>query len=332
MNILAVKFKYLGDVAIAVPALRALREHFPKAILHVLVAEGASSILNHISWINHVWVLPKKNLKKSLSTLWKLRQKKFDLSVDFVGNDRGALTSLLIGAKKRLGPIVPKGFIGRKYCYTHRIPEAEQHLHESLRDVLLLSKLDIPKPSNLEPELYSDPALAPYAAKNLSENAILCHLSTTRPKKEWPLAQWVNLFNQFPTYHSRFVFTTGPSSREQALLNNLLEKIPSAHRIQNIPSLAHFMALIDRAAGMICSDSLPAHLAAGLGTPAVVFFGPTTVSQWDPHGPTRVLKATDCICLGSSHTCFNKTHCLSGITPQTVMSTLENLLHEKTAH
>ncbi len=35
LKILAIKFKYLGDVAVMTPALRALREQFPRAELHV---------------------------------------------------------------------------------------------------------------------------------------------------------------------------------------------------------------------------------------------------------------------------------------------------------
>ena len=92
MKILAIKFKQLGDVAIMVPALRALREHWPEAEIHVLVEEAAVPILQHLPWIQKVWGLPRKRgsarLKSTIPLLAQLRKERFDRSVDFVGNDR----------------------------------------------------------------------------------------------------------------------------------------------------------------------------------------------------------------------------------------------------
>lgn len=60
-----------------VPALRALREHWPTAELHVLVAEEALPILQHIPWIHRVWGLPRvrgrMQLKRTLPLIAQLR-------------------------------------------------------------------------------------------------------------------------------------------------------------------------------------------------------------------------------------------------------------------
>ena len=45
LKILVIKFKYLGDVAVSIPALRALRERYPNTELHFLVAEDAAPIV-----------------------------------------------------------------------------------------------------------------------------------------------------------------------------------------------------------------------------------------------------------------------------------------------
>ena len=55
----------------------------------------------------------------SWPVLRALRQERFERSVDFGGNDRGAIVSLLCGARQRLGPLWPGGFLGRRFCYTH---------------------------------------------------------------------------------------------------------------------------------------------------------------------------------------------------------------------
>src|SRR5687768_11145919 len=136
-KILAIIFKYLGDVAVTIPALRALHEHYPKCELHVLVAKEASPLLYGLPWITKVWAMPRVRGRAQPTQTWPiiraLKQEKFDRSVDFVGNDRGAILSFLCGAKHRLGPMANRGFLARRYCYNQKIAEPEANKHEILR-------------------------------------------------------------------------------------------------------------------------------------------------------------------------------------------------------
>ena len=107
-KILAIQFKYLGDAVLLTPALRALRKQFPDAELHLLVPEEVAPVLQHLPWLNRVWPMPRRRGSASLRQTWPvvraLRRERFDRSVDFAGNDRGAILSLLIGKKTaRLG-------------------------------------------------------------------------------------------------------------------------------------------------------------------------------------------------------------------------------------
>src|SRR4051812_33115234 len=115
-KILAINFKFLGDIVLGVPTLRAIHEHFPNAELHVVVAEEAAPLLRSIPWMTRVWGIPRVRGKATIGQVWPviraLRKERFDRSVDLAGNDRGALFSLLCGAAKRLGPVAPKGFWG----------------------------------------------------------------------------------------------------------------------------------------------------------------------------------------------------------------------------
>ena len=107
-KILIVQFKYLGDAVFITPALQALRAQYPSAKLHILVDEATAPLFNDTKWITKVWVLPvsrgRVKFFESWPTIKFLRHYKFDLSIDFVGNDRGAILSLLIGAKLRAAP------------------------------------------------------------------------------------------------------------------------------------------------------------------------------------------------------------------------------------
>src|SRR5580698_2651156 len=124
-KILAIHFKYFGDAVLLTPALRAIREHFPQCELHALVPGEIAPILEHLPWLNRIWAMPRRrgsaNLSQTLPMIGALRRERFDRSVDFVSNDRGAIASLLIGAKERLGWVESGGFWGRRFCYTRRV-------------------------------------------------------------------------------------------------------------------------------------------------------------------------------------------------------------------
>lgn len=331
-RLLAIKLKYLGDLVVAVPALRALRESLPKAELHVLAASDAAPALAHLPWIDQVWSLPRTRGKLRLRDTWPLlkalRALRFDASIDFVGNDRGALLSRLIGARRRLGPIAEGGFLGRaRIGYNEYIDEPDTTRHQSLRDYYLLQAWNLPPPSSWELEVRPDPALAAEAAALLpATDRILCHLSTSQHKKEWPTSNWLDLHARLTEAGHRVCFSSGPSPREQALLTPFREAgltcLPKAE------SFDLYIAVLARARALVSPDTAPVHLAAGLGVPTLSLFGPTASSCWAPLGQRhRSLQGSPCLCSGHWHTCRAATPCMAGLTPENVFESLTALLH-----
>ena len=125
MKILALQFKYFGDAVLMTPALRALRAHFPEAEIHLLAPEEIAPLFQHLPWLDRVWAMPRRRGRASLRETWPLiralRRERFDRTVDFASNDRGAILSRLIGAKNRLGWNERAGFWGRRFCYNCRV-------------------------------------------------------------------------------------------------------------------------------------------------------------------------------------------------------------------
>ena len=196
-KILAIQFKYFGDAVLMTPALRALREHFPQAGLHVLVPEEVAPLLRHLPWLNRVWPMPRRRGRMSLTQTWPviraLRRERFDRSVDFGVNDRGAISSLFIGARRRLGSDEGRGFLGRRFCYNQLVPAAPATQHESARLAHMLLGWGI-VPSSLEPEIRTDPGLDASAEKLLPAGTIVCHIASSQPRKEWPVAYWAAFY------------------------------------------------------------------------------------------------------------------------------------------
>ena len=183
--------------------------------------------------------------------------------MDFASNDRGAIASRLIGARRRLGWGERGGFWGRKFCYTeHMVPEAKAR-HESARLAELLSCWQIPPPISLEPEIRADPSLADAAKRILpDQRAIVCHVASSQSKKEWPLAHWAELNRLANEAGFRVVFTTALGQREKALIAELKKLPPIATILPPVPALPLFLAVLARAGVFISGDTGPLHFAA----------------------------------------------------------------------
>ncbi len=310
------------------PALRAIREHYPHGELHVLVPEEMAPLFEHLPWLNRIWPMPRKRGRGNLAQTWPLiralRREHFDESVDFASNDRGAITSLLIGARKRLGWDGRGGFFGRKFCYTDRVAPEEKEQPESTKLTRLLSGWKIPPPSTLEPEIRSDPALAEAAKKILpQEAAVVCHVASSQPKKEWALDRWAKLHRLATDAGYTMVFTTARGEREQSLMTEFRKLAPDAVILPLIGELPLFLAVLQRASVFISGDTGPLHFAAGLGVPTISLFGPSSSVCWAPAGRLhQALTGAVCACDRHSAVCTSSNHCLAAISPERVLKCL----------
>jgi lipopolysaccharide heptosyltransferase II len=330
-KILALQFKYFGDAVLMTPALRALRAHFPEVEIHLLAPEEIAPLFQHLPWLTRVWSMPRRRGRASLGETWPLlralRNEHFDRSVDFASNDRGAILSRFIGAKKRLGWDDRGGFFGRRLCYTDRVVPENNAPHESARLAQLLDGWQIPPPISLESEIRADPALAD-AAKNIlpHDRAIVCHAASSQPRKEWPLAHWAE-FHRLATAEGReIVFTTARGEREGALMAELKKLAPGARILPKIDELPLFLAVLARAKAFISGDTGPLHFAAGLGVPTISLFGPTSPARWAPVGERhQILTGSTCTCEANSAVCTSARHCLAEISPGQVMAALKKI-------
>jgi len=117
------------------------------------------------------------------------------------------------------------------------------------------------------------------------------HPGSGSPDKNWPLERFLETA-QILRDRRRVqpIFLLGPVEQESGLILN--SKIQAQHwpviKGIGLPLLAGVLSLC---AGYLGNDSGVSHLAAVVGIPTVVLFGPTGPAFWSPQGPAvKILK------------------------------------------
>ena len=135
MNILIVKLSAIGDVIHTLPSLAALRRCYPQAHISWAVEEAAADLLADHPMLDRVLVSRRKRWMRDLREgrsrsavlreirefLGTLRDRPYDLVIDFHGLFKSAVLVLLSGGRRRLG--FDSLQEGSGLVLTERIPE-----------------------------------------------------------------------------------------------------------------------------------------------------------------------------------------------------------------
>ncbi|MGE0084976.1 MAG: glycosyltransferase family 9 protein [Desulfococcaceae bacterium] len=118
---------------------------------------------------------------------------------------------------------------------------------------------------------------------------ILIHPGSGSPRKNWPIDRFIHVYENLKSEGREPEFIIGPA---EDFLTKKLEGRP-AHCASDLTDLTGMMK---NAAGYIGNDSGLSHLAAFLGLPVTVIFGPSDPLRWKPVGNVRVLRPCDPEC------------------------------------
>ena len=304
-NILVIKLRYIGDVLIGTPVLRALRERFPEARLTMVVNRGTEEILKWNPDVDEVLVVDRGELAAQLRFLRELRRRRFDAVIDLTDGDRSALMARLSGAPVRIGFNEERRWRGLLYTSVVRVQPGVVHRLE--RDLGAVRVLGIePKPRL--PVLRTSPEDEAEAGRLLEEVGIReCEGKGARPLamllpgarywfKAWPVERFAELADRLTEVAGCRVLVGG-DAREREVAEAIQTRSRFAPTVlAGRTTLRQFAAVLKRCALFVGNDNGPMHMAAALGTPVVAMFGPSDPAVWGPCGEQhRILyKGLDC--------------------------------------
>ncbi|MEO7019799.1 MAG: glycosyltransferase family 9 protein [Ktedonobacteraceae bacterium] len=326
-HILVVKLAAIGDLLLATPALRALRESYPQAQIDLLVTPSSAGILDDWEVINRVIVLDKylfdqpkqflthpTNLLKLRPLLHDLRDGHYDAVLLmhhltlFFGRRKHQALMLATGAKYRVGLDNGHGwFLNVKvkdegFGFMH---EAEYNLAvaEAVGGTTDHTELTMPISeaqrqearqlvfgTTLVPSQKSSEASSEQAARPI----IAMHpgsggYSTAR---RWSPERFAQLADTL--YHDvggQLLLVGGPEEAElhQHVMGMLRSDVP-VRSLAGKGKIQVTAAVLELADLFIGNDAGPMHLAAAVGTPTVAIFGLSNSDAWGPytgHRPDR---------------------------------------------
>src|SRR3972149_772984 len=116
-RVLVLRLSAVGDVIRTLPAVKALKEHYPSSSITWIVEEPSQAFLESQPEVDEVILFPRKrwtqgikSLRKIWGTIWEmrgfvedLRKQRFDGVLDFHGILKSGLLSFLSGSPVRIG-------------------------------------------------------------------------------------------------------------------------------------------------------------------------------------------------------------------------------------
>ncbi|MBZ0220333.1 MAG: glycosyltransferase family 9 protein [Candidatus Methylomirabilis sp.] len=307
MKVLIIKLSSIGDVVHTLPALDALKKGFRakgvKARIDWLVEEAASGILKGHPLIDEVITVRRgwaRNIRENLQTARRLRERRYDLALDFQGLLKSGAWVWLTAAKRRVGfsnsRELSHVFLNEKLpAYDPERHAVDRYLDLARHVVGVGGPVDAPaftiglgdEERSIREKLDRKGVKGPF------------FVMVTRARwatKLWNDEKFVELARRIAGEKGlRPVLIGGPSDASD--LSSMAGAIgKGAVSLAGETDLKELTALMKLSRFAVTVDSGPMHIAAAAGARIIALFGPTAPWRTGPYGDGHIVirKSIDC--------------------------------------
>lgn len=298
----------IGDAVLLVPALDALKQKFPGAVIDILAEKRNGAIFKLCASVNKVLLYDR-----GMELLLSLRSR-YDVVIDTEQWHRlSAVVCRLTRSARKIG--FSSNERGRLFTqtvpYSHETYEIESFFS-------LLAPLGITSPN------YSFPFLrVPETAKkkaqalldSVVDRFVVLFPGASIQERRWGADKFAALAERLTEMDFSVVLVGGKEDAEEG------EKISAQADVLNFIgklSLVESAAVIAEAAALVSGDSGILHIGVGLATPTVSLFGPGIAEKWAPHGSRHLvinknLSCSPCTRFGYTPKCRKNARCIQAI-------------------
>lgn len=325
----------LGDTLMATPVVPALAGRHPGARIDFLASASASPLLQGAPGIAQVLALRHRNLPYWLSVekmrlVRRIRRARYDLAV-------------VLEHAPRYYELIERAGVPRIAGFRETPFDPSRHSIANNLRAAGFEDCDAHPWTLLIAPVMEDYAPAREVVRDRRGPVVGMHVGygPARRKKDqanrlrgWALENFAAVGSRLLERGVRLVLTG--SSDDRATVDRLLRLLPSSgvHDFAGRMTLRQSVRLIGDLDLLLSVDSGPAHIAAALGTPLVVLWGPGIFEQTRPvplRGQVEIVReVVGCApCYGTPMMkACRRNICMEGITPERVMAAVERLLGE----
>jgi ADP-heptose:LPS heptosyltransferase len=275
-RILVIKLSALGDLVLALPFLKAIREAHPAAHITLLTTRPFVDFMTRTGYFDAIWVDPRApwwRLWSSLGLLHRLGQGRFDRIYDLQGNQR---TRSYFRGLARPKPEWSGNAPGASHPHPDIAAPRHLTLHRRLQlEVAGIHTIDPPDLSFLTADL---------RRFDLPSDFVLLVPggSPHRLDKRWPALHYADLAKRL--MQNGLVPVLVGSAAEASSLNCIAAACPEVRNLGGATSLSEIAALGRASRFAVGNDTGPMHLIAGVGTAALVLYSaasdPRRIRPW----------------------------------------------------
>jgi heptosyltransferase-2 len=309
----------------SLPALRAIRDTFPRAHLAVLAKPWVGDLYAREAAIDRV--IPYVGTRSEIAG--RLRAERFDAAILLQNAFGAALIMRMAGIPVRIGYRRD----GRGFLLTHAIPVPEPGdipRHERFYYLELLRRAGLMERFPACDAIRLGGIEEAHAAgqARFAELGIDGPVAGISPgaaygsAKRWPAERFVEVARAFAPGVVLF-----GSGAERELCESIAERVTGARNLAGQTTLREFIDLAAACRVFITNDSGAMHVASALGVPTVTVFGATDDTTTGPTGPlARIVREhAECApCL--LRECPIDHRCMTRVTPARVIETAKELL------
>lgn len=327
---------WVGDVVMATPTFRALRENYPDAHLAVALRPYVRPILNGAPWFDEVIAAEDRGWGNFWRLVRALRAGRFDFAVILPNSFRTALEAWLGRARHRIGyarrrrailltaPIAPPRDARGRFVPTNMVD-----YYLTLCEHLGCQGLSRREELFITPECQerADALLAKHEVAPEERLVGLNPGGAFGSSKLWPAERFVAVGDALAAKGFRIILFGAPAERP------ILGKIAAA--MQHKPILPEvgeldldvLKPLVRRCALLVTNDTGARHYAVAFGVPAVTIMGSTSPRYTDVNMEKQLVVRVDVDCGPcQKKVCTTDHRCMTRITPEMVLRAADRLL------
>ncbi len=319
-RILVIQLRRIGDVILTTPAVAALKARWPRAELDFLVEPAGAEALAGNPHIHELIVYRARGPLGALTWMRRIRRKRYDWVVDFMGNPRSAILTAFSGAAVRAGP----AHVSHRWAYNRPLTQSTTTHYAGQEKIRVLGELGVPRNFPFMPRIYlADPAPRAGARVALAP-------ASRKETRRWPAASYAKLGKMIreKTGNEILVFW-GPGERK--LAEEVANGIGNGAKITTeTKSLADVAKIMGGCRLMITNCSGPKHIAVALGIPTVTIHGSSDPDSWNPPDSNHLvvrLSKEELPCIGCGlNRCPIQLQCMRDLPPERVLKAAMSLL------